>query len=206
MKKVNKGNKGSKQDVSIALKRTLFNQLQLSMKRSERQKMVQENRLLQRRATLHTEQLSLTNLEKRKKILPKNADPRSISPRSTRSIPSYARPTKAAAMKERDKEDLKLPKITNNKTSNKSSSKSVTSSRRKSTKSSKTARWKSMFIFIDYLWEPQEFKISIHLIRLESHGESQSLRNHYSHNMCSNELFEECTCKFVNSSHIFLWN
>ena len=99
-------------EVHLHLNRTLFNQLQLSMKKSERQKVVQNNkRLLRRRATLHTEELTLSKLDKRKKVLPEGTtDPGPLSPRSSRSVPSYARTTKAASLR-KNPEKLKLPKI-----------------------------------------------------------------------------------------------
>ena len=95
------------------MNRALFNQLQITVKRNEKNNKQQSERLLHRRATLHTEQLTLTNLEKRKKLLPKEADPRSISPRSTHSIPSYARTTKASKLRENpsEKKVEKLPII-----------------------------------------------------------------------------------------------
>lgn len=132
VKKTKAKGKGNINDgqVNLHLNRALFNQLQLSMKRSDRQKVVQQNRLLQRRATLHTEEISLTKLEKRKKILPEGAESGSISPRSTRSIPSYARTTKAASLRrnpDKVKEKVKLPKIHDNQKVTKSAKSTKTS-------------------------------------------------------------------------------
>ena len=133
----NAKSKGNEREVNLHLNRTLFNQLQLSMKKSDRQKVVQQNRLLQRRATLHTEQLSLSKLEKRKKVLPEGTDPGPLSPRSSRSIPSYARTTKAASLR-KNPEKLNLPKIQDSK--KKPVGKSAKSS--KSTKSSQSTKRK----------------------------------------------------------------
>jgi len=138
VKKVSKGKKGKRtENVNAALGRTLFNQLQLNVKRTEKKKPVNNSRLLHRRATLHTEQLTITNLEKRKKVLPQGVDPRSISPRSTRSVPSYARGTKASTSKhtkekkDNEEQDTKLPQIEKRKTATtaKSTSRKLKTSR-----------------------------------------------------------------------------
>lgn len=99
------------------LKRNLFNQLQITVNREQKHEASKNsNRLLERRKTLHAENISLTKEQKREKLLPKNADTGNISPRSTRSIPSYLKTTKASQSKV---QDVKLPKITPTSTSNK---------------------------------------------------------------------------------------